>query len=134
MARQAFTPPDDTDDEVLDFLATGRPPAAPRPAPAVDAPTVPGTQPVVAPRAMRPATAPPARASRPAPARRVVAPAPQPASVRLKRIGLYVDVPTWAQLKQISLQRAERGLDADFTTIVLEALRAQYPEGRWAKR
>lgn len=85
------------------------------------------------------ATTPTSPAARPprvrASARRAPAPKAEPAAATgLKRIGLYVDVPTWAQLKRISLQRAERGLEADFTAIVIEALRAQYPEGRWAKR
>lgn len=134
--RQAFVPPPDADDDVLDFLASGRPTAPPvpaaAPAPAPVAPPEP--QLVTAPAPTQPA----ARLTRPAraaSARRAPAPKAKPAAAAgLKRIGLYVDVPTWAQLKRISLQRAERGLEADFTSIVIEALQAQYPEGRWAKR
>jgi len=127
MARHAFTPPDDTDDDVLGFLASGRPAAAVAPAPVALASAPPA--PVSEPRAKAPAASPATRARRSAAG---VAKAARP--VGPKRIGLYMDVPTWAQLKKISLQRAERGQAADFTSIVLEALRAQYPDGRWDKR
>lgn len=132
MARQAFTPPVDQDDDVLDFLASGRPTKAPAPV-ALVASSAAATSDAPAPRAVAPAAAPTPAAPRPRPP--LVAPAAkaeQPAG--LKRIGLYVDVPTWAQLKKISLERAERGQAGDFTSIVLEALRAQYPDGRWDKR
>lgn len=45
-----------------------------------------------------------------------------------KRIGLYVDTRRWLWLKRLSVQRAERGLPADFTSIVLEALDDKYPQ------
>ena len=133
MARQAFTPPDDHDDDVLDFLASGRPAKAPAASGALGASTAAAINDAPAPRAAAPAVAPTPVAPRPRrPPAAPAAKAEQPAG--LKRIGLYVDVPTWAQLKKISLERAERGEAGDFTSIVLEALRAQYPDGRWDKR
>lgn len=134
MARQAFTPPDDHDDDVLDFLASGRPAKAPATPVARVASTAAAISdaPAPAPRAMAPAAAPTPVAPRPR--RPPAAPAAKAEPAGLKRIGLYVDVPTWAQLKKISLERAERGQAGDFTSIVLEALRAQYPDGRWDKR
>lgn len=132
MARQAFTPPVDQDDDVLDFLASGRPTKAPAPV-ALVASSAAATSDAPAPRAVAPAAAPTPAAPRPRrPPAAPAAKAEQPAG--LKRIGLYVDVPTWAQLKKISLERAERGEAGDFTSIVLEALRAQYPDRRWDKR
>lgn len=135
-ARQAFTPPDEQDDDVLDFLASGRP-AAPAAVPVPRVPQVPAVA-TPPPRSDVPAAAPPAPRTAPATRARRSVPAPAPAEpvrpVGLKRIGLYVDMPTWAQLKKIGLERAERGQAADFTSIVLEALRAQYPNGRWDKR
>lgn len=134
-ARQAFTPPDEQDDDVLDFLASGRP-AAPAAVPVPRVPQAPAV--ATPPRSDAPAAAPLAPRTTPTTrARRSVprgAAAEPTRPVGMKRIGLYVDMPTWAQLKKIGLERAERGQAADFTSIVLEALRAQYPNGRWDKR
>jgi hypothetical protein len=44
----------------------------------------------------------------------------------IKRIGLYIDTPRWLWLKKLSVQRAERGLPPDFTSIFLEALDEKY--------
>ena len=72
---------------------------------------------------------PPAEAARGASAQ-AAAPRPTvpaaPLKRTMKRIGLYVGKDRWLRLKQISLQRAEKGLPDDFTSIFLEALDEKY--------
>lgn len=131
MTRQAFVPPDEQEDDALSFLTSGAPgkPAA-RPGPQAVA------APVAEPEVGESAGAehrdtPPPRETRRAGAGKVQ---PQPKPVVLpknKRVGLYVDKSTWATLKRISLERAERGIPHDLTTIVLEALKKQYPSAKW---
>ncbi len=50
----------------------------------------------------------------------------EPRKTAIKRIGLYIDTPRWLWLKKLSVQRAERGLPPDFTSIFLEALDEKY--------
>jgi hypothetical protein len=116
MARNAFTPPDDDDDgDILAALTSG--PA--RSTPALSAPPgAPARTNVHRPAAER-ATGSQVAAGRP------TAPA-APLKRTMKRIGLYVGKDRWLRLKQISLQRAEKGLPDDFTSIFLEALDEKY--------
>ncbi len=114
MGRNAFTPPSDDDGDILAALTSG---------PVRSAPT---------------AAAAPARGKTPTPAETTrAASGPQVAAPRatapgaplkrtMKRIGLYVGKDRWLRLKQISLQRAEKGLPDDFTSIFLEALDEKY--------
>lgn len=136
MARHVFSdPPDAPGDDVLSFLT--RPAAAPAPAPPSPPPPAARPEPAtvaneVAPPLPAPVRTMPARAAAP-PERRSaprLAKPVQPATAG-KRVGLYMDTEAWATLKELSIERARQGLRHEYTDIVLEALKKQYPNRPW---
>jgi hypothetical protein len=155
MARQAFTPPED-DDDILSTLTgappsrsagTPQPSAATRQGTEVN-PLAGGAKAQLgagerrSPEAAAATTTPPSPPTRPTQAiRHEASPAASSEGLKsetalnngeelrktaIKRIGLYIDTPRWLWLKKLSVQRAERGLPPDFTSIFLEALDEKY--------
>lgn len=128
MVRQAFVPPDEDEDDVLSFLATGTQPAA--------EPT--GNEAPIARRQRKPRKQPvstrklglrPARPGSKDGAH--LKPVAKAALGGLKRIGIYCNTQAWEELKLVGLERAREGQPHDYTTIVLEALAAAYPGRKW---
>jgi len=155
MARQAFTPPED-DDDILSTLTgappthrslrqgtqaepprdPARPQSAPGERPSPEGALLPTTQTVTAPLPSAPNRPGQATSREPSPTTLTVSgssrPEPTPSmdmatkKPSIKRIGLYVDESRWLWLKRLSVQRAEKGLPTDFTSIFLEALDEKY--------
>lgn len=138
--RSVFSPPpDDALEDVFSSLTS-----SPRPRPEAVPTVVPDDVPL--PARATPAAAPAAelepvrvltqkasavpREERPAP-RVVKVQEKAKAAGRGKRVGLYLQTGSWASLKEIGLDRARNGLPPDFTTIVLDALKKQYPSKNW---
>lgn len=151
MARKtSFTPPDDDPEDVLSVLAAAPAsrPSHPEPARAAAAPTGPASaespertldEPTETPVGETTTASTPSAASvgnvrraagsvagqvpRRLKARRT---ATEPIRTAAKRLGLYIDNELWLWLKRLSIERAERGQPADFTSIFVEALDEKY--------